>query len=61
MAAERLPLLFGVNIDPAVGREEESFVRAQIADRHGIDMISVMDHPYLANLHETWTLIMSMP
>jgi alkanesulfonate monooxygenase SsuD/methylene tetrahydromethanopterin reductase-like flavin-dependent oxidoreductase (luciferase family) len=60
MAAERLPLLFGVNIDPAVGREEESFVRAQIADRHGIDMISVMDHPYLANLHETWTLITAL-
>ena len=60
MTAKRLPLLFGINIDPAVGREEDAIARARIADQHGIDLISVMDHPYLANLHETWTLITAL-
>lgn len=55
-----LPLRFGINVDPAVGREDDAFARARIADEHGIDLITVMDHPYLPHLHETWTLITAL-
>lgn len=60
MVAERPPLQFGISIDPAVGREEDAFARARIADEHGIDLITVMDHPYLPGLHDAWTLMTAL-
>jgi alkanesulfonate monooxygenase SsuD/methylene tetrahydromethanopterin reductase-like flavin-dependent oxidoreductase (luciferase family) len=60
MADEQLPVRFGVNIHPGVGGEADAFARARIADEHGIDLITVMDHPYNADLHETWTLLTAL-
>jgi alkanesulfonate monooxygenase SsuD/methylene tetrahydromethanopterin reductase-like flavin-dependent oxidoreductase (luciferase family) len=50
-------LLFGINVHPGVGHEEEAFARARIADEQGIDFISLMDHPYNRDLYDTWTLL----
>ncbi len=60
MVTERPPLQFGISIDPAVGREDDAFARARIADEHGIDLITVMDHPYLPGLYDAWTLMTAL-
>lgn len=56
MSQPYLPALFGASIDPATTRSEDSFQRAKLADDSGLDLITVMDHPYNRNLFETWTL-----
>jgi alkanesulfonate monooxygenase SsuD/methylene tetrahydromethanopterin reductase-like flavin-dependent oxidoreductase (luciferase family) len=60
MTADRPDVMFGVNVHPGVGREDDAFARARIADERGIDLISMMDHPYNAGLHETWTLLTAL-
>ncbi len=52
--------LFGINIHPGAGHEEEAFARARIADEHGLDLISLMDHPYNPELYDTWTLLAAL-
>ncbi|HEU5327420.1 MAG TPA: LLM class flavin-dependent oxidoreductase [Thermomicrobiales bacterium] len=56
---EQTPLL-GINVDPGIGREEAAFARARIADQSGLDLLTVMDHPYNPRLHETWTLLTAL-
>ncbi|MCS6965082.1 MAG: LLM class flavin-dependent oxidoreductase [Thermoflexus sp.] len=50
----------GLNIDPSVDRREEAFWRARLADTHGLDWITVQDHPYNPNFLETWTLLVAL-
>ena len=52
--------LFGVSIDPAAADPQEPLRRAQAADKHGLDLITVMDHPYNRRLLETWTLLTAL-
>ena len=52
--------LFGVSIDPAAADMQGAFERAQIADREGLDMITIMDHPYNQRLFDTWTLLTAL-
>lgn len=57
-----LPLspLFGLSIDPAADDPQEPIRRAQAADRYGLDLITVMDHPYNRRLFESWTLLTAL-
>jgi alkanesulfonate monooxygenase SsuD/methylene tetrahydromethanopterin reductase-like flavin-dependent oxidoreductase (luciferase family) len=52
--------LFGINVHPGVGHEGDAFARARLADEHGLDFISLMDHPYNADLYDTWTLLTAL-
>jgi alkanesulfonate monooxygenase SsuD/methylene tetrahydromethanopterin reductase-like flavin-dependent oxidoreductase (luciferase family) len=60
MDADRPAPLFGINIHPGVGHEDDAFARARIAEEHGLDLISLMDHPYNADLYDTWTLLAAL-
>lgn len=48
---------FGISIEPSVGDTQEPFGRAQLADELGLDLITLMDHPYNVQYLETWTLL----
>lgn len=52
--------LFGISIDPSAADREEPFRRAQVADERDLDLITLMDHPYIAGLFETWTLLTAL-
>ncbi len=60
MSESRLAPLFGANVDPSARDPAEPFRRAQIADAHGLDLITVQDHPYVPTFLETWTLITAL-
>ena len=49
--------LFGVSIDPSAADVHGAYSRAKIADTQGLDMITIMDHPYNMKLFDTWTLL----
>lgn len=49
--------LFAASIDPSAADPREPFERARIADENGLDLITIMDHPYNARLFDTWTLL----
>jgi alkanesulfonate monooxygenase SsuD/methylene tetrahydromethanopterin reductase-like flavin-dependent oxidoreductase (luciferase family) len=52
--------LFGVSIDPAAAGMQHAFVRAQMADENGLDLVTIMDHPYNTKLFDTWTLLTAL-
>lgn len=52
--------LFGANIDPSAADPQEPFRRAQIADRNGLHLITVQDHPYNRRFFDTWTLLSAL-
>jgi len=52
--------LFGISIDPSADDAEEPFRRAKIADENGLDLITLMDHPYNRRLFDTWTLMTAL-
>ncbi len=60
MTNKRLKPLFGLSINPATTDIKESFTRAEIADTQGIDLVTIMDHPYNKRLLDTWTLLTAM-
>ena len=49
--------LFAASIDPSAADPREPFERARNADENGLDLITIMDHPYNARLFDTWTLL----
>ncbi|WP_051265474.1 LLM class flavin-dependent oxidoreductase [Nakamurella lactea] len=56
------PLSFGATISPrngarAAGDPLAPVVLAQRAERAGLDLVTVADHPYQPDFHETWTLL----
>jgi alkanesulfonate monooxygenase SsuD/methylene tetrahydromethanopterin reductase-like flavin-dependent oxidoreductase (luciferase family) len=51
------PVRFGVFPSPAVAKLEETLAVAEIADRAGLDLIGVQDHPYQARFFDTWALM----
>jgi len=53
-------LLFGLNIDPSADKAENAFHLASLADEHGLDFVSVMDHPEQPRFLETWTLLVAL-
>lgn len=60
MSGSSLSLLFGVAIDPSAEDPQEPFRRARMADENGLDLITLMDHPYNAKLFDTWTLLTAL-
>ncbi len=52
-----LPPRFGISIDPSAADAQEPFDRARLADELGLDLVTIMDHPYNMRLFETWTLL----
>lgn len=46
MNATRPAPLFGVSIDPTIRDPQGAFARARRADEAGLDLITLMDHPY---------------
>jgi alkanesulfonate monooxygenase SsuD/methylene tetrahydromethanopterin reductase-like flavin-dependent oxidoreductase (luciferase family) len=60
MSQKYLPPLFGTSIDPAAADPQAPFQRAKLADDTGLDLITIMDHPYLKHLFETWTLMTAL-
>ncbi len=52
--------LFGINIDPGVQDLGDAFARATLADRAGIDLALVQDHPYIDRFLDTWMLLASI-
>lgn len=53
-------LMFGVSIHPGRDRFPASLAHAQRADELGLDMITVMDHPYNKDFLETWTFLTAL-
>lgn len=53
-------LLFGLNIDPSADKADNAFRLASLADEHGLDFVSVMDHPEQPRFLETWTLLVAL-
>jgi alkanesulfonate monooxygenase SsuD/methylene tetrahydromethanopterin reductase-like flavin-dependent oxidoreductase (luciferase family) len=51
---------FGIAIDPSSADAEEPFRRARVADENGVELVTLMDHPYNTNLFETWTLLTAL-
>lgn len=52
--------LFGISIDPSAADPQEPFRRARLADDHGLDLVTLMDHPYNPGLFDTWTLLTAL-
>ena len=50
-------LSFGVSVDPAADMLETSYELADIADKKGLDLVAVQDHPYQAGHLDAWTLM----
>lgn len=49
--------LFGINVDPNIDALEETYARTHYADQHGLDLITIQDHPYQRRFFDTWTLL----
>lgn len=49
--------LFGINIDPGSVDPDDAFRRAEVADRSGIDLALIQDHPYIDRFFDTWMLL----
>lgn len=60
MTSSTVAPLLGISIDPSAADPQEPFRRARVADEHGIDLITLMDHPYNRKLYDTWTLLAAM-
>ena len=51
------PLEFGVFLPPQADAADDTLTLARLADRVGLDLVSVQDHPYQAAFLDTWTLL----
>ncbi len=49
--------LFAANIDPTTADLDDSYARAHLADDHGLDMVTIQDHPYNRRFLDTMTLL----
>jgi len=52
-----LPLLFGANVDPLWSPSDAPLRHARNAERLGLDLITIQDHPYQAAFYDAWTLL----
>ena len=51
------PLEFGVFLPPQADAAGDTLTLARLADRLGLDLVSVQDHPYQAAFLDTWTTL----
>jgi alkanesulfonate monooxygenase SsuD/methylene tetrahydromethanopterin reductase-like flavin-dependent oxidoreductase (luciferase family) len=52
-----LPVLFGANVDPLWQPADLPVRHAAAAERLGLDLVTIQDHPYQAAFYDTWTLL----
>ncbi len=52
-----LPVLFGANVDPLWQPADLPVRHAMEAERRGLDLVTIQDHPYQAAFYDTWTLL----
>lgn len=52
-----LPVLFGANIDPVWSDAGGPLGLALQAERDGLELITIQDHPYQAAFYDMWTLM----
>ncbi|MFJ5974865.1 hypothetical protein [Streptomyces sp. NPDC093060] len=52
-----LPVLFGAHVDPVWGEGDQPLRYDLQADRAGLDLVTIQDHPYQQAFHDTWTLM----
>ncbi|RSN05587.1 5,10-methylene tetrahydromethanopterin reductase [Nonomuraea sp. WAC 01424] len=50
-------LMFSAGLVPAAARADEVVALAQLAERAGLDLVTVQDHPYQPAFLDTWTLL----
>lgn len=50
-------LLFGTVLVPTAGHSDDAVALARIADRTGLDLVSVPDHPYRPDLLDAWVAL----
>ncbi len=48
--------LFGANVDPTTDEIAQTYERTQLAERGGLDLVMIQDHPYNRRFLDTWTL-----
>ncbi|HJQ28598.1 MAG TPA: LLM class flavin-dependent oxidoreductase [Rubrobacter sp.] len=53
-------LEFGVSVEPLADPPEWSARVAKAADREGLDLVGIQDHPYQRRFLDTWTLISTL-
>lgn len=58
--AKGLVPLFGANVDPGAADPDRPFRWAEVADRGGLDLITIQDHPYNSRHFDTWTLLAAL-
>jgi alkanesulfonate monooxygenase SsuD/methylene tetrahydromethanopterin reductase-like flavin-dependent oxidoreductase (luciferase family) len=51
------PIELGVSLTPDADRAAELVELALVADRAGLDLIGIQDHPYQRRFLDTWTLL----
>src|SRR5262245_26791436 len=51
------PLEFGVFLPPQADAAGDTLALARLADRLGLDHVSLQDHPYQAAFLDTWTFL----
>jgi alkanesulfonate monooxygenase SsuD/methylene tetrahydromethanopterin reductase-like flavin-dependent oxidoreductase (luciferase family) len=52
-----LPLLFGANVDPLWSPADAPLRHTRAAERLGLDLVTIQDHPYQAAFYDAWTLL----
>ncbi len=51
------PVRFGVFPEPAADRLDEILALAAVADRGGLDLVGIQDHPYQRRYLDTWMMM----
>lgn len=54
------PLEFGLFVDPRADRYPATLRRVQLADRLGLDLVGLQDHPYLPEHLDMWTFLVDL-
>ena len=54
------PLEFGVSVEPLADPPDFAARMATTADRAGLDLVGIQDHPYQRRFLDTWTLISTL-
>src|SRR5262245_4385238 len=52
-----LPVMFGANVDPVCQPAGAALDHALAAERLGLDLVTIQDHPYQAAFYDAWTLL----
>lgn len=51
------PVTFGIFPSPDASRVDELLALSRVADREGLELVGIQDHPYQSAFADTWTLL----